>query len=291
MQNKNSFSKIIAGNMTWGSWGKNFSRQEMTDLILHCCEQGITSFDHADIYGGYSNEEVFGKAFVESKIDRSKIQLISKCGIQLVDASRENVVNHYKYSKDYIIWSAEQSLKKLETDYLDLFLLHRPSPLMHPEPIAEAVSELKKEGKILSFGVSNFNTSQIELVEMGTPVEGNQVEFSLTANEVMYDGTLNDCLLNNRMAMSWSPLGSFFRENNTQTDRIRKAMQPMLEKYNATTDQLLLAWVLKHPSGVFPVVGTTSKERLKASKEATQIDLELEDWFILLEASNGHKVP
>ena len=162
---------------------------------------------------------------------------------------------------------------------------------MHPEPIAEAVSKLKKDGKILSFGVSNFNASQIELVEMGIPVEGNQVEFSLTANEVLYDGTLNDCLVKNRMTMSWSPLGTYFREDNAQTNRIRKAMQPMFAKYNATADQLLLAWVLKHPSRVHPVVGTTSKERLKASMETIQIDLELEDWFILLEASNGHEVP
>jgi len=291
MQNKKSYSKIIAGTMTWGSWGKNFSTREMTDLMLYCCEEGISTFDHADIYGGYSNEEAFGKAFSESKIDRSAIQLITKCGIQMVDNSRKNAVKHYNYSRDYIIWSAEQSLKNLRTDYLDLFLLHRPSPLMHPEPIAEAITKLKGEGKIRSFGVSNFNPSQIALLETKTVIEGNQVEFSLTANEVMYDSTWDDCIVNNRMAMCWSPLGSFFRENNTQTNCIQKVMEPMLTKYNASADQILLAWILKHPAGVFPVVGTASKERLRTSIEATKINLELEDWFILLEASKGHEVP
>lgn len=290
MENKKSYSKIIAGNMTWGSWGKNLTKQEMTKLMHYCVEEGITTFDHADIYGGYSNEEVFGKAFAESKLDRSEIQFITKCGIQLVNDSRETVVKHYGYSTKYIIWSVEESLKNLKTDYLDLFLLHRPSPLMHPEPVAEAINKLLEDGKIKSFGVSNFNSSQIALLETTIPVEGNQVEFSLTANDVMYDGSLDDCLAKKRMAMSWSPLGAYFREDNAQTKRIKEAIKPMLAKYDATADQLLLAWILKHPSGIYPVVGTTSKKRLKASMEATQIELELQDWFILLEASKGHEV-
>ncbi|TMM59176.1 aldo/keto reductase [Maribacter algarum] len=291
MQNKKQYSKIIAGTMTWGNWGKNFTTQEMCSLMYYCLDEGITTFDHADIYGGYSTEATFGKAFKESKVVRDEVQLITKCGIQMVDDSRSNKVKHYNFSKEYIVWSAEQSLKNLKTDYLDLFLLHRPSPLMHPETIAEAISKLLHDGKIRSFGVSNFNPSQIALLETAIPVSGNQVEFSLTANEVMYDGSLDDCLAKKRMAMSWSPLGSYFREDNVQVKRIQKAIAPMLSKYNANADQLLLAWILKHPSDIYPVVGTASKERLKASMEATQIDLELEDWFILLEASKGHEVP
>lgn len=291
MQNKKLFSKIIAGTMTWGSWGKNFTPQEMMELLRYCVQEGITTFDHADIYGGYSTEATFGKAFAESEINRDEIQLITKCGIQMVDDSRENGVKHYDYSKKYIAWSVEQSLKNLKTDYLDLFLLHRPSPLMQAEPIAAAISTLLEEGKIKSFGVSNFNPSQIAFLEAAIPVAGNQVEFSLTANQVMYDGSLDDCLARKRMAMSWSPLGSYFREDTVQTKRIKKAMEPMLAKYNATPDQLLLTWVLKHPANVYPVVGTTSKERLKASMKATHIEMELEDWFILLEASKGHEVP
>lgn len=291
MKSKEPFSRIIAGTMTWGSWGKRFKRKEMIGLMQHCLEGGITTFDHADIYGGYSTEADFGKAFAESKIDRNAIQLITKCGIQMVHDSRMNVVKHYDYSKEYIIWSAEESLKNLKTDYLDLFLLHRPSPLMHPGTIAEAISKLLGEGKIKSFGVSNFSPAQIALLETAIPVEGNQIEFSLTSNEALYDGTLDDCLARKRMAMCWSPLGSYFSEKTGQTKRIKKAMKPMLKKYSATDDQLLLTWILKHPANVHPVVGTSSKERLKSSIEATQIQMEPEDWFILLEASKGHEVP
>ena len=291
MQSKKSFSKIIAGTMTWGSWGKKFSQKEMTALMHHCLANEISTFDHADIYGGYGTETDFGSAFAESGIDRDTVQFITKCGIQMIDDSRENIVKHYNYSKEYVIWSAEQSLIKLKTDYIDLFLLHRPSPLLHPEVVAEAVTTLVKDGKIKSFGVSNFNPSQIAVLEKAIPVSGNQIEFSLTSNDVMNNGILDDCLMNNRLAMSWSPLGSYYREENEQTKRIRKALKPMLSKYNVTADQLLLAWIMKHPSRVYPVVGTSSKERLIAANEATKIELELEDWFLLLEASKGHEVP
>ena len=291
MKIKNSYSRVIAGTMTWGSWGKQFTIKEMVNLMQQCLSLGITTFDHADIYGGYSNEGHFGKAFGESKISRDSIQLISKCGIQLINETRGSKVKHYNYSKDYIIWSAEQSLQKLNTDYLDLFLLHRPSPLMNPEPIAEAITQLVKEGKIKEFGVSNFTPAQIAMLETVTPISANQVEFSLTSNSVMYDGSLDDCMTKKRMAMSWSPLGSYFRENTKQTQRIKKAIEPMVDKYNATADQLLLAWILKHPSKIYPVVGTTSKERLSLAISAQEIALDIQDWFVLLEASIGNKVP
>ena len=139
MKNRISYSKIIAGTMTWGSWGKNLTKAEMSGLIDYCVENGITTFDHADIYGGYENEEAFGSAFFKSPIQREHVQLITKCGIQYVCKARDNKVKHYDYSKDYIVWSAERSLTKLKTDYLDLFLLHRPSPLMEPDEIAEAI--------------------------------------------------------------------------------------------------------------------------------------------------------
>ena len=291
MKNRISYSKIIAGTMTWGSWGKNLSKAEMSGLIDYCFDNGITTFDHADIYGGYDNEEAFGNAFFKSEIPRERTHLITKCGIQYVCKARDNKVKHYNYSKDYIIWSAERSLTKLKTDYLDLFLLHRPSPLMEPEEIAEAILHLQKEGKIREFGVSNFSPSQIALLESVIPVTANQVEFSLTAEKLMFDGTFDDCILHNRTAMAWSPLGSYFRESDKRRKRIKKVLKNFKKKYKADSSQILLAWILKHPSKVHPVVGTTNKDRLKASTEATEIELELEDWFSLLVASQGHKVP
>ena len=287
-----NFSKVIAGTMTWGQWGKQLSKSQMIDLMQHCLEHNIHTFDHADIYGDYSTEADFGNAFAESGIDRNQIQLISKCGIEYIGNARPNLkVKHYNYSKDYIIWSAENSLKHLKTDYLDLLLLHRPSPLMQPEVIAEAISTLKKEGKIKSFGVSNFTPSQTDLINKYVGVEANQIEFSLTQHTAMHDGTLDHMILNNIQPMSWSPLGYVFKEDTEQTRRIHKQLGALLDKYNATEDQLLLAWILKHPSNIIPVVGTTTKQRLKDAYAATKIDLELEDWFLILVECQGHKVP
>ncbi|MBW8198748.1 aldo/keto reductase [Flagellimonas abyssi] len=290
MEQTTKFSRIISGAMTWGSWGKKLSKNEMIELMHHSIECGLTTFDHADIYGSYSTEGDFGAAFKDSKIKREDIQLITKCGIQMT-RGRNNKVNHYQYDKDYIIWSAEESLKKLHTDYLDLFLMHRPSPLMHPDEMAEAAQHLLQSGKIKQFGVSNFTTYQVAMLENAIAVEGNQVEFSLTHHDPMYDGTFDDCITNKRMAMAWSPLGSFFRETDEQVERIKEAMPPLMEKYNATESQLLLAWILKHPVNVHPVIGTTNKKRIEQSAAAAKIELELQDWFTLLVASQGHDVP
>ncbi|MCE2613455.1 aldo/keto reductase [Flavobacteriaceae bacterium D16] len=291
MKNRNEFSRIISGTMNWGKWGKELSAREMDGLMHQCLELGITTFDHADIYGGYSIEGAFGKAFTGSNIKREQVQFITKCGIQYVCESRDNKVKHYNYGKDYIIWSAERSLKELKTEYLDLFLLHRPSPLMHPQEVAAALGELMESGKVRSFGVSNFTPSQIALIEKEIPVSANQVEFSLTAHSVMFDGTLDDVLLKDRLLMSWSPLGSYFREKNEQRKRIKKVLKSLKKKYKASTSQLLLAWILRHPAKTYPVVGTTNPDRLKESVQAVDLHMELEDWFSLLTASQGHKVP
>ncbi|WP_209401519.1 aldo/keto reductase family oxidoreductase [Pseudozobellia sp. WGM2] len=291
MQKKDSYSKIIAGTMTWGSWGKQFSKAESAALINYCLENGISTFDHADIYGDYTNEAEFGRALIESNVPREKIQLISKCGIQFSAESRNNRVKHYDYLTDYIIWSVERSLQNLKTDYLDMLLLHRPSPLMQPSEIAEAVNKLQTAGKIKNFGVSNFSPSQIKLLEKEIEIDANQVEFSLTQNRAMNDGTLDDIMANDRIAMSWSPLGAYFKEDSPAISKIGHCLKNFCEKYDATEDQLLLAWIMKHPSRIKPVVGTTTKARLTMAAKAVQIEMELQDWFILLEAANGNEVP
>jgi len=277
--------------MSWGNWGKQFSIDEMTKQLDRTLEVGITTFDHADIYGDYTTETQFGKAFKQSKIQREDIQLISKCGIQYVGNTRSNKIKHYNYSKEYILWSVEQSLKNLQTDYLDLLLLHRPSPLMHPTEINEAVSRLQSEGKIKNFGVSNFTQSQMDLIETKNAINVNQIEFSLTKNSAMLDGTLDAMTVRGITPMSWSPLGSVFKEKTEQTTRVRAVLKELGEKYNATADQLLLAWVLKHPSNIHPVIGTTNNKRILNAQSALEIDFELEDWFELLGVSEGHKVP
>ena len=291
MQDTKKESRIIAGTMTWGVWGSDLDTASMEQLIRDCLEAGIRTFDHADIYGGYTTEAAFGKAFAASGVDREEIRLISKCGIQYVCEARPIQVKHYQYDADYIVRSAETSLKNLETDYLDLLLLHRPSPLMEPGEVAAAFDRLQAAGKVRRFGVSNFTPSQIRLIETAAPVAAHQFECSLSARDPLTDGTLDDCMTGRREAMAWSPLGKFFREGGAERDRLAACMEALMPKYEADESQLLLAWLMGHPAGIRPVVGTTKPKRLQDAVRAEKIHLEPEDWFALLVAAQGHKVP
>ena len=284
-------SKIIAGTMNWGIWDKKLNTQEMLQLMHVCIENQITTFDHADIYGGYTTEAEFGKAFGESKIDRNTIQLISKCGIQAIADNRNTKVKHYDYSKKHIIWSVENSLKNLRTDYLDVLLLHRPSPLMIADEIAEAVEKLKTEGKILDFGLSNFTSFQTELILQKTTVNYNQIQFSATHLEPMLDGSIDYMQVHNIRPMSWNPLGSIFREDSEQTRRLKKLLATLVEKYHVGSDTILLSWILNHPSKVIPVAGTVNVARIQQLVKATELQLDLEDWFAIWSESIGKKVP
>ncbi len=285
-------SPVIAGVMNWGIWDKNLNTKEFTHLINLFVENGISTFDHADIYGGYTTEAAFGKALSESKIDRKKIQLITKCGIQYTSENRpNNWIKHYEYSKDYIIWSAENSLKNLQTDYLDVLLLHRPSPLMQADEIAEAVSKLKADGKILSFGVSNFTSSQTELLRQKTEISFNQVQFSATHHEAMLDGSFDYMQIHNIKPMAWNPLGTVFRENTDQTFRLRQLLAKLVEKYHIGSDIILLAWIMQHPAGISPVAGTVNSGRIQQLMKAKSLILDKQDWFAIWTESMGNKVP
>ncbi len=277
--------------MTWGRWGKQLNTRQMINLMNHCLKEDITTFDHADIYGDYTTEADFGNAFAESRIKREDIQLISKCGIQLINTSRNTSVKHYNYDKNYIINSAEASLKNLKTNYLDLLLLHRPSPLMHPDEVTEAITHLLEEGKIKSFGLSNFLPSQTRLLSEELEISANQIEFSLTETSAMQNGSLDHVMTNNITPMAWSPLGTLFKEKNNQTKRLHQLLDELAETYNATKDQLALAWLLKHPAKIHPVIGTTTMSRITDSKKALEIELDLQYWFKLWEASMGKEAP
>ncbi len=277
--------------MTWGVWGKALNTKGMAHLIETAISLEINTFDHADIYGGYTTEREFGAAFTASGVARETVNFISKCGIQMPCEERPLPVKHYDYSKKHIETSVENSLRNLQTEYLDVLLLHRPSPLMHAETIAEAAYALKKAGKIKALGVSNFTISQMELIREAIPLEWNQIECSLTHDTPLFDGTLDYLQQHKIGAMAWSPLGSYFKTANDQKNRIYKQIQLLCKKYSCTEDQLLLAWLLKHPTNIFPVIGTTSPERMALSVAAEKINLELSDWFILTEASMGKPLP
>ena len=286
------FSKIIVGVMRWGIWGANHSESGVQKLIETSLEEDLYTFDHADIYGGYTTEELFGNAFSEMKINREKIQLITKCGICMPSEKKNFPLKYYNYSKEYILNQVDESLKNLKTDYIDLLLLHRPSPLINPEEIAAAFGVLRSSGKVRDFGVSNFTTSQFDLISKYFPqLVTNQVEVSLTETKAFYDGTIDQMMLKKLQPMAWSVMGTYFSEDSERTARIKSILEVLTKKYNADEAQLLLAFLLKHPSKIIPIIGTSKVENIKSLKKSLQINLEIEDWFSLLEASLGHDVP
>ena len=259
-----NLSRIISGTMNWGSWGANYSYKEISELIKCAYENGIHSFDHADIYGGYTTEEAFGKAFKLSGIDREKVTYISKCGIMYPCEKLKIDVKHYDYSKSHIIKSVENSLKNLNTDYLDCLLLHRPSPIMNIQEITDTINYLMDKKMVKSFGVSNFTVSQMSLIEKHLKISFNQINFSLTNYQPMFDGTLDYMQINNIIPMAYSPLGNFFSSNNKA---LNEKIKKMCSKYSCSQDQILINWILRHESKIYPVIGTTKKERIiKSSK-------------------------
>jgi predicted oxidoreductase len=287
-------SRIVFGVMKWGVWGHNLPTGEMQKLIEQSIELGVTSFDHADIYGHYTTEAAFGEALKNKASLREKIQLVTKCGINLVTPNRPNYkVKSYDSSRSHILASVETSLKNLHTDYIDLLLIHRPSPLMNPAEIAETFEELRQAGKVKFFGVSNFTPSQFEMLNSQFKLETNQVEASVLHCEPFFDGTFDQCLRHSIAPMVWSPLGGgqiFTDLEDEQVQRIRKVAEILGKKYEADIDQILLAWLLKHPSKIHLVLGTARIERVKKAVDALQIDLTQEEWFELLEAARGHEV-
>jgi predicted oxidoreductase len=285
------YSKLIAGTMLWGAWGKEMTKAKRVELIETAFKMGITSFDHADIYGNYTTEKDFGIAFAESGLTRDKVQFISKCGIAMVCENKPYKTKHYNYDSSYIIDAVHASLKQLKTDYLDLLLLHRPSPLLNPEEVAKAVDFLLDSGKILSFGVSNFTSTQIDLLSDYVPIHVNQIEISLSHNEPMFDGQLDHCQLNHILPMSWSPLGILKNPQNQWSSKLRSAILKLTEKYDCGYASLALAWLLKHPSKIHPVIGTSNPQRLQEIIKAQKIDFDIEDWFFLLEAVKEKPCP
>ena len=286
---KTAFSQIIAGTMNWGIWDKHLSTTEMANLIHVCLENKISTFDHADIYGDYQNEEIFGNALRRSASVRHDIQIVTKCTIQNVSKRRPSTwIKHYDSSLKHIIGSVENSLKMLGTDHIDVLLLHRPDPLMEPTEIAQAFTQLKEQGKVLHFGVSNFTPWQYEMLlsYLPMPLVTNQVQVSLSHQQQLFNGTI-DSLMKHRVApMAWSPLGGGKLVSDPPPFLANQA-----KKHDATPVQVAIAWLLRHPSRMFPVIGTTKPERLEESANAMKISLDPQDWVDLWIGIQRHPIP
>lgn len=280
--------------MRLGGWGANLDSNALERFIDECLDLGLKDFDHADIYGHYTEEARFGTIIKRRPDLKTKIQVTTKCGIQLVTLNRpQHQLKSYNLTKAHIIQSTEHSLRTLGLEVLDVLLLHRPDYLMQPTEIAAAFEELKQAGKVKAFGVSNFSASQFTLLHSFTPLMTNQIELSLLQRKALEDGTLNQLMRLGLTPTIWSPFGggAVFGKNSTpEIVRIKEAAKELSEKYNAGLDQLLLAWLLKHPSGIIPIIGSSKIVRIKQAKAALTIQLSHEDWYRLLEAAVGVEV-
>lgn len=289
-----AYSRIIAGCMRWGAWGAKFSRDQYATMIAKVADIGITTFDHADIYGDYTTEQEFGEAFASSGIARENIELITKCGIKrLCDNRPAHKINSYDCSKDHIISSVESSLKNLATSYVDLLLIHRPSSLMRAEEVAEAFEQLKTQGKVLEFGVSNFSSTQFDLLNSYFPLATNQLELSLVHMDAFDDGTIDHLRLHKIKPQAWSPMGGatiFGSHAQPDTTQRIQRFQQLCKAYDWTLSEMALLFLLHHPSQISPVLGTTKPERLLSAMNSTQKSITDEQWYEIWTASKGHKV-
>ena len=292
---KTNFSKIIAGVMKWGQWGANLQQPEMSRLIEECFDIGVTTFDHADIYGAHTTEKEWGLAFQKSNVSREKIQIISKCGIMMPSEQRPRIQHkHYNTSQGHIIRSVENSLQNLNTEYLDMLLIHRPSPLMDPDEIMKALDVLKTSGKVRNFGVSNFSPSQMLLINSACDIKANQIEISLFELSAFLNGALDNCLLYDVMPMAWSPLGGgklFSTTSSIELLAKRERLQRVAAKYDWSLDKMVYLFLLHHPAHIRPVVGSSKINRIKTAVDCIHTIISDAQWFEIWTAAMGTEVP
>ncbi|PLP58105.1 oxidoreductase [Mesorhizobium loti] len=292
-----SLSRLVFGAWRLLDMPERPDAQAVARLIGMAVDLGLTSFDHADIYGDYQVEAAFGAGLAAWKGRRENVQLISKCDIMLISQNcPDNRIMHYDTSAAHIAASVERSLTNLRTDYLDLLLLHRPDPLMDADETARGLEDVVRAGKVRAIGVSNFTPSQIDLLasRLPFPVVTNQIEHSVLETSALYDGRLDHAQRLRYAPMIWSPLGggSLFTGQGTREERVRTALVKVAEAYGTSDiSTVAIAWLLRHPAGLIPVLGTMKPERLSQLVKALDIDLDRQHWFAILEASEGSPVP
>ncbi|ELB2074260.1 aldo/keto reductase family oxidoreductase [Vibrio parahaemolyticus] len=289
------FSELVQGYWRAADWG--MTAQERLSFLKQHIELGITTVDHADIYGNYECEALFGEALALDKSVRDQIQIVTKCDINLCgDKTPERKINHYDTSSAHIYQSVNNSLERLNVDEIDVLLIHRPDVLMDADEVAEAFTELHKVGKVKHFGVSNFTPPQFELLQsrLGKPLVTNQVEINPLNFEVAHDGTLDQMQMLRTRPMAWSCLGggSIFSGESEQSIRVRNELEAIREEVGATSiDQVIYAWVRRLPSKPIPIIGSGKIERVQTAVNALNIELTREQWYRVWVASKGHGVP
>ncbi|MYM36556.1 oxidoreductase [Duganella sp. FT94W] len=286
-----TLSRIVAGMWRMNEW--HLTPPQRLDWIEQALAMGVTSFDHADIYGGYGVEASFGEALALQPSLRDQMQIVSKCGIKLVSAARPaHTIQHYDTSASHIIASAEHSLRQLRTDHLDLLLIHRPDPLMHFDDIAGAFERLRQDGKVRHFGVSNFSRHQFESLNRRIALATNQVECSPLHVAPIFDETFDGLQDLGVAPMIWSPLagGRLFNGDDAAGARVRAAIQQVADELQRPFGSVVFAWIMQLPSRPLPLTGSGRIEAVREAVAATQFSLSRSQWFEILRAARGHEV-
>lgn len=288
-------SELVQGYWRTAEWGMT-AQQRLSFLKQHI-ELGISTVDHADIYGDYQCERLFGEALALDPSVRDQIEIVTKCDINLCGAhSPDRKINHYDTSAKHIYQSVDNSLQRLGVSEVDVLLIHRPDALMDADEVAGAFAELHKVGKVKHFGVSNFTPRQFELLQsrLGKPLVTNQVEINPLNFDVVHDGTLDLMQQHRIQPMAWSCLagGELFNGTTEQSVRVRNELEVIREEVGAKTiDQVIYAWVRRLPSNPLPIIGSGKIERVQSAVSALDIDLTREQWYRVWCASKGHGVP
>ena len=267
--------------------------------IRSAIDAGYNHFDHADIYGGGECERIFGQVLKESPELREQLIITSKAGIRFANTPNEGDVGRYDFSKDYLIKQVEGSLERLNVEALDLFLLHRPDYLFDPQEVAETFEQLKRQGKVKHFGVSNFSPSQVSLLQAATTEKlmVNQVEINIHNISSFTDGTLDQCMQHNITPMAWCPIATVVYEawgntfSHEDVARIHQEFERQAQHYGCEKWVVAFAWLLKHPAKICPIVGSTNPQRIVEAKQALELNYSREDWYRVLQARNGQPVP
>ncbi len=295
--NTNSSAPLELSNLIWGVWRlheSGLTAQGLNRWIHQLVERGITSFDHADLYGHYGNEALFGQALALSPSLRDDIQILTKCGIQLVVPTRPDTrVKHYDSSSEHIARSVEDSLKNFGIEQLDLLMIHRPDFLMNAEETGAALDALVDEGFAAHVGVSNFSASQFALLQskMRHKLAVNQVEISLLKRESFHDGVLDQCQAMNVTPMAWSPMARGGLDgDNDAAKRLSPILKSLADLHNVSPDAIAIAWLMHHPAQIVPIIGSSKIERVQSAVDALQVMLTREDWYALWVAAQGRDV-
>ena len=294
-----SSSRLIYGCMRIAGDNSYESRKKGKRAIRKAIDEGFNHFDHADIYEKGICEDIFSDVMKEIPGLRDKLLITGKCGIISKNNPYKGNPMRYDFSKKHIIRSVEGSLSRLNVDYLDFLLLHRPDYLLNGEEVSETFQLLRESEKVRHFGVSNFCPSQVSLLQSycSFPLLVNQVEINIHNISALLDGTLDQCEEMNIIPQAWSPLagvaypvwGNTFAKKDEI--RIKKELEFQSKKYNSEDWIIMLAWLMRHPAKILPIIGSTTPSRIAAAKQSLDIDYSREDWYRLLEARNGYPVP